>query len=700
MPSLIIPSIFTAIDKLTAPVRAMGRTISKDFAAKAQSGLAAVDNFSKKLIPGLGAASKQFLAFASTAAITAAIISGISFSVTALRDYETALASVQTITGLTNEAFQPFKSEIMAVAVATKESSIDVAKSFELIASANADLLKSPEQLGAVSKAVITLSQATGMSIAEAAGSLTNSMNQFGVGADKAQSFIDILVTSQAAGTATVKQLAESLTVAGGTAKAFGLDFDKTNALLQGFAKGGKVGAEAGTQLTGVLSKLSKVDNENFNPVKTDAIKVIDNLSKANLSYTQLMELTDAEGAKWLTTLINQNKIVQELAGNQNVASAAFKASVTQTDTLDIALKQLSNAWVNMLTGSKEGADGVNMAKDAIQLLTLHLSDVVYYTGLGVASFIAFKVAIIAAKVVMFAYNVAIGIYNAWFTRSLILTNANTVAQRAYAIASKIGVIWLNAVAAAQWLWNAAMSANPIALVIIAIFALGAAIAYIIYKWKEFGDYATIAIGVIMPPLALLILLVESFVRNWDKITSSFKDGGIVAGLKMIGMTILDTILFPLQKVLTVIGEITGADWASKLAADIGIFRAEGGLAIEKAAAPVTQPVASEKAAAPVTQPTASAASNSAGVNSKLANMPASAPAQSSVAAKIANNEIVDPGPLPGTEEDDTTDKKPGKGGGHGGKIVIEINDNTGNAKVVSNNSSVPVVLKSTSKRP
>jgi len=41
------------------------------------------------------------------------------------------------------------------------------------------------------------------------------------------------------------------------------------------------------------------------------------------------------------------------------------------------------------------------------------------------------------------------------------------------------------AVTAAQWLWNAAMLANPIGLTIAGIAAIGVAIGLLIWKWKE-----------------------------------------------------------------------------------------------------------------------------------------------------------------------------------------------------------------------
>lgn len=564
--AFVIPTIYTALDKLSAPLKYMSRNMDT-FAHRGEVGIARMERGFRRFTPNLSEAGKQFLSFASTAAIVAGVMAGITFSANTIKDYETALTSVRTITGLTTEKFKPFEQQIQSVAAVTKSSSIEVAKSFELIASANADLLKSPEALGAVSHAAITLSQATGMSIAEAAGSLTNSMNQFGVGAEKAQEFIDILVTSQAAGTATVGQLAQSLVVAGGTAKAFGLDFDKANALLQGFAKGGKTGAEAGTMLSGVLSKLSKVKKKEFNPAYTDAITVVDNLAKANMSYTDLLKLTDSEGAKWLTTLINQNKIVQELAGNQNVAGAAAEAAKNQNNTLAIALDQLKNKWVNMITGTDKTSKGIEKVRGAVQFLTEHLETVVSLAAGVIGFFIAWKALIIGSKIAMFLFNIALGINNALQKKSLFFTQHNTAAKYADLVTTKL-------MTAAQWAWNAAMTANPIGLIVVAIIALIALLVVATKNWNTWGA----ALAIFLGPLGIIISLVQSFRRNWEMITTAFREGGILAGLKAIGKTLLDTILLPLEQILRIAAKATGSEWMANAANQVAQFRKDLGV--------------------------------------------------------------------------------------------------------------------------
>jgi len=132
--------------------------------------------------------------------------------------------------------------------------------------------------------------------------------------------------------------------------------------------------------------------------------------------------------------------------------------------------------------------------------------------------------------------------------------------------------------AAAQWLLNAAMTANPIGLIIVAVAALIALVYLIIQKWKEWGSIISLFLG----PLGLIISMIQSFVRNWDMIKESFSEGGIIEGIKAIGRTLLDAILEPLQSIMELIAKFTGFEWASDAANNVKKFRERLGVNTSK----------------------------------------------------------------------------------------------------------------------
>jgi hypothetical protein len=194
-----------------------------------------------------------------------------------------------------------------------------------------------------------------------------------------------------------------------------------------------------------------------------------------------------------------------------------------------------------------------------------------------VGAFVALRAVVLAGRLALFLYNVAVGIYNAYATRSLVLTNANTVAQRAFMIASRAGYIALTLVTAAQWLWNAAMSANPIGIIVVGIAAMIALLVLAVKNWNDWGAALSLFLG----PLGLVISLVQTFRRNWEMISQAFETGGMLSGLMAIGATLIDVILMPLEQILGIIAKVTGADWAAKAALDLSKFRADMGVNTE-----------------------------------------------------------------------------------------------------------------------
>jgi Phage-related minor tail protein len=124
-------------------------------------------------------------------------------------------------------------------------------------------------------------------------------------------------------------------------------------------------------------------------------------------------------------------------------------------------------------------------------------------------------------------------------------------------------------VAAAQWLWNIAMNANPASLIVIGIIALIAVIALAINKWDEWGASIMLFLG----PIGMVISAFKSIYDHWESIKLAFQTEGILGGLKRIGMVLFDAILKPLQQLLELLANIDPTGLAQKGADKIKAFR-------------------------------------------------------------------------------------------------------------------------------
>lgn len=137
-----------------------------------------------------------------------------------------------------------------------------------------------------------------------------------------------------------------------------------------------------------------------------------------------------------------------------------------------------------------------------------------------------------------------------------------------YDIMKSLG--WTTKIAtAAQWLWNIALNANPVSIIVIAVAALIAVITLAINKWDEWGA----ALMVFLGPVGMIISAFKSVYDHWESIKEAFQTDGIVGGLKRIGLVLLDALLKPLQQVLELAAKIDPTGLAQKGLDKIKQFR-------------------------------------------------------------------------------------------------------------------------------
>lgn len=569
MKALVVPSYFTAVDKFSGVLKGMGNAVDR-FAYKSERAIARSERVFNKLTPSLNDASRQLLSFASTAALVGGIISGISFSSRSLIEYQDAIAKFRTIVSdLTDNEFSAFQNKINDIAKDTKESSITVANSFEMIAGLDEKLAKSADTLGTVSKAAITLSQASKDELGKSASNLVGIMNQFSLEAKEADRVINVLAAGQAVGASSIIQTADAFTVFGAVAKDSNLTLEQSVALTEVLASKQIMGSEAGTALRGTLIKLKAAGLGyqsglfNTRDALVELRGKLDKLTTAKEKDALMDKVFGTINATTGTILLNSINTYDEFTKSVTGTSEAQKAADINNNTLSKSLERLSNKWVNLITGSSKVSAGMDKFNSIVIFLTDNMETIITLGVSVLGFFLAWKALLIVSKVALIAYNIVYGITNALQKKSLFYTEGNVYAKYADLVATKL-------ITAAQWAWNAAMSANPIALIIIAIVAMIYLIYQIIKHYDEWGASMTFLLG----PLGAVINLVMAFVRNWDYIKESFSKGGILEGIKAIGAVLLDSMLYPLEQILNIAAKLTGWDWVGQAAGDLGKIRA------------------------------------------------------------------------------------------------------------------------------
>lgn len=169
-----------------------------------------------------------------------------------------------------------------------------------------------------------------------------------------------------------------------------------------------------------------------------------------------------------------------------SLSSLESKASSAASNT-GSSLQKVSDGFDTTDTRAMGLADTVGGLTDTFNALTdptLSTGDRLVALGMGVSD--------LASGFVNFLIPV-IGQYGG----ALVATTASMVKNTAAAVASRVamvaGAVATGTVTAAQWLWNAAMTANPIGLIIVGIAALIAAIVWLVMNWDKVKAAGTAA---------------------------------------------------------------------------------------------------------------------------------------------------------------------------------------------------------------
>lgn len=120
-------------------------------------------------------------------------------------------------------------------------------------------------------------------------------------------------------------------------------------------------------------------------------------------------------------------------------------------------------------------------------------------------------------------------------------------------IGSFIGI--LGGAAAAIWVVNLALWANPITWIVAGVAALIALLVLVIVKYREWGALLLWFMG----PIGRVISALKLLYDHWDSIKKAFADGGILSGLARIGQVLTDVLLQPIEQLLGLLAKLPGS---------------------------------------------------------------------------------------------------------------------------------------------
>ena len=396
--------------------------------------------------------------------------------------FDASMSNVAALSGATAEDLQMLRDTAKDFGSKTKFSASEAADALGYMALAGWDAQTSASALGGV----LDLAAASGMELAQASDMVTDYMSAFGMEAQKSGYFADVMAYAQANANTNVTQLGEAFKNSAANMNAAGQDIETVTSLLAMMANQGLKGSEAGTALTAVMRDMTAKMDEGAIAIGDASVQVMD----AEGNYRDLTDILrdveaatngmgDAEKAAALSSTFTADSIKGlNLMLNAGIDEAAkFEEELRKSDGAAADMAKTMNDNLNGdLTNLGSKLEGVQIAiyekfepalRDGVKVLD-SLLDAINFVVDHSTEFIAALGAMAAGVAAYVGYTTALKVMEQGWQALTIVTKAQT---------------------AAQWLLNAAMSANPIGLVIAAIVALVTAFVVLWNKSESFREF-------------------------------------------------------------------------------------------------------------------------------------------------------------------------------------------------------------------
>jgi len=271
-----------------------------------------------------------------------------------IRAFDKELRNMAGIAGFTREELSEVEAQIREVASTSIKTSNEVAQ----LATTLFTLGKSRDEVIQLLAPVNNLSIALGATSDEAGELLVQTLNAFGRSSSSAQEFADVIANIRASTALDFQRIKEALGFLAPVAKAAGVSFEETGAILGVLVDNGIKAARAGRLVSTSFLKLA-ADGTNL----TSALNRIKQAQDENRSSQDLLSLSaeifGKESAAIGLILASNTERVSELTKEfENSEGALERLTSEQLKSLDAQLKIVDSAYEDFILSIEKG-DGV-----------------------------------------------------------------------------------------------------------------------------------------------------------------------------------------------------------------------------------------------------------------------------------------------------------------------------------------------------
>lgn len=298
-------------------------------ASSFQSGI----NGAKNELEGMSSTAKKVAGLIATAFGAIKIKDFVKESVDTFSDYEQSLANTAAIANATKTEQEQLNEAAREAGKATTKTAQESADALGYMALAGWNVKESTSAL----QPVLKLSAASNMDLATCSDLVTDSMSALKLQVKDLPEYLDMVTKAQNSSNMNSQQMMEAYIKAGGAARTLGVSAKDTGVALGILANNGTKGAEGGTALNAMLTRLGSNKNA-LSMMGALGISIFDAQGKF-VGLEEALKRINAGVSKLSTE--DQAKALKEIAGTNYYSKMAY-----------------------LLDGVKEGANGAKSAWD------------------------------------------------------------------------------------------------------------------------------------------------------------------------------------------------------------------------------------------------------------------------------------------------------------------------------------------------
>ena len=461
---------------------------------KAKNRLAELNDQSQKLSGIIKAKNNLHDATASAVTFGAGIFVAaqqLSGVIKTAGNFEAAMSKVGAITQADDTEMQQLTVTARELGTKTQFSAIQSAEAMSYLGMAG----WKTNQIIAGMPGLLNLAAAGGTELGRTADIVSDNLTAFGLSAQEAGHMADVYATVITNTNTNIEMLGDTMKYAAPVAHAFGASMEETASLAGLMANAGIKASQAGTALRSGFLRLAgppKMASKAMESLGMSLNDITAEQKEATMAMSSLgIEVSNIDGPKKMATILNELRIKTRDLGNEEKLAALKAIFGTEAATGWLAVLDSGDGVFEKLVSQLEKSDGAaqkmaermqNNTKGA----TVRLQSAMESVAISIGSTLLPSVAGVIEKLAVYTGTISrIAGEHPAVVSGIIEVGTSILGLIGLIKVINLGVAAYNVVtqlaAARQLVWNAALTANPIGMVIVGVGML-IAIGYQLYK--------------------------------------------------------------------------------------------------------------------------------------------------------------------------------------------------------------------------